>query len=423
VLLLCAAALPAAAHASSATVSGTVLTITAKPGEANDFTISASGTDQRGSLIQIRDAGSTDTLPNSSTKRVVGGGECDQDSTGRAARCPIDNLTSVVVDLGDLDDKYNGAGLRVDTQLTLGPGNDVGSTEREASDTLTGGDGDDTLEAVGNGSSSDALDAYDGGAGSDTLIVGRSSGTDNVSGGPGTDTVSYATRSFNTAGTAGVTVILDGLANDGGSSDDDNIGTDVENVIGSSRADIITGSAVNNTLDGGAGGDSIRGASGADLLIAGAGTDQLDGGDGSDTLRARDGIRETVLCGNSVDTAELDLEDNQRLCEIIDTSPADDGLPSHAAGKRFRFGGVRIVCPKAALVRCRGRVDVGLPKGPSLVSGRYDIPVGATRKIALDFDAATRRALRRRGQAKVTTLEQGRSEKGPRSSQRLLAVK
>ncbi|MBL8406745.1 MAG: M10 family metallopeptidase C-terminal domain-containing protein [Candidatus Accumulibacter sp.] len=58
----------------------------------------------------------------------------------------------------------------------------------------------------------------------------------------------------------------------------------IENAIGGTGADSITGNSLNNYLDGGPGTDSLVGGSGDDTLVAGAGNDTLDGGAGNDTV-------------------------------------------------------------------------------------------------------------------------------------------
>jgi Ca2+-binding RTX toxin-like protein len=122
-------------------------------------------------------------------------------------------------------------------------------------DTISGGAGNDT---ICGGPGSDSLNGNDG---SDTLDGGT--GADVVSGGGGTDIATYAIR------TSGVTVSLDNLANDGDSSDGptgarDNAKSDIENLIGSSGADTLTGSAAINTLDGRNGADVLNGLGGID---------------------------------------------------------------------------------------------------------------------------------------------------------------
>ena len=61
-------------------------------------------------------------------------------------------------------------------------------------------------------------------------------------------------------------------------------GTDIENAIGGSGSDTITGNSLNNTLSGGPGGDTLKGLNGDDTLNGDAGADRLYGGLGNDLL-------------------------------------------------------------------------------------------------------------------------------------------
>lgn len=60
-------------------------------------------------------------------------------------------------------------------------------------------------------------------------------------------------------------------------------GAMIENAIGGSGNDSLTGNASSNRLDGGAGNDNIDGGAGNDTLIGGAGNDSIIGGAGDDT--------------------------------------------------------------------------------------------------------------------------------------------
>jgi serralysin len=59
-------------------------------------------------------------------------------------------------------------------------------------------------------------------------------------------------------------------------------GTSIENAIGGSGSDILTGNDANNSLDGGAGNDTLYGGAGNDILNGGAGNDTLTGDTGID---------------------------------------------------------------------------------------------------------------------------------------------
>jgi Ca2+-binding RTX toxin-like protein len=129
------------------------------------------------------------------------------------------------------------------------PGNDV----------ILGGPGDD------------ALDPGSGGPGDDDTLIG----------GEGHDAVSYAPRS------APVATLKDGVANDGQAGERDDVGSDVERLVGGSAGDMMGGGPGDDDIDGGSGDDTVLGFAGHDVLNGGAadgGSDTVDGGDGPDEV-------------------------------------------------------------------------------------------------------------------------------------------
>lgn len=128
---------------------------------------------------------------------------------------------------------------------------------------IMGGTGDDALR----GSAGD--DILDGGAGADFL-----------NGGSGVDTVSYASAQF------GVILHLGDNRGIAGDALGDTFFR-IENVLGTRRADTITGDDGANDLNGGRGNDIIRGGRGDDVIVGGTGSDQLYGGGGADTFEFR----------------------------------------------------------------------------------------------------------------------------------------
>ncbi len=77
-------------------------------------------------------------------------------------------------------------------------------------------------------------------------------------------------------------------------------GTVIENAIGGSGNDTISGNNANNTLSGNDGNDNLYGGSGNNYLSGGAGNDTLDGGTGTDTLIGGAG-NDTYLINTSRD--------------------------------------------------------------------------------------------------------------------------
>jgi Ca2+-binding RTX toxin-like protein len=188
------------------------------------------------------------------------------------------------------NDQLIGAGGN-DT-LNGGSGNDFldGGT---GNDSLIGGLGLDTLlGGVGN-------DALNGGDGNDTYRFANGFGDDVITDSSGIDTLNFS------AVTAALTVNL-APANPnevtlGTSSINWSSPTSIENVVGGSGADTITGNFVNNRLEGGAGADTLFGEAGSDTLLGGAGNDSIDGGFGNDVIFNSDGA-DTIQGGFGNDT-------------------------------------------------------------------------------------------------------------------------
>ena len=106
--------------------------------------------------------------------------------------------------------------------------------------------------------------------GDDFIIGGFGEGDDYYDGGDDVDTVIYSSA------TQGIVVNLST-----GQASGPEIGTDqlisIENVIGGSGNDSISGNALGNLLDGGPGGDTLTGGGGADTFVysTGSGADVL----------------------------------------------------------------------------------------------------------------------------------------------------
>lgn len=152
--------------------------------------------------------------------------------------------------------------VKSDVENCLGSAQVDNITGNVSANIITGGLGDDILS---------------GGAGDDVFKEGSAtSGLDTISGGSGVDTVDYSLR------TTLVTVVLDGTTASGQASEGDLLGLDVENVIGGTGNDVITGNASANELVGGTGDDTLNGLGGDDVLEGGGSTEAniLDCGTG-----------------------------------------------------------------------------------------------------------------------------------------------
>ena len=210
--------------------------------------------------------------------------------------------------------------------LKGGMGNDTLVGDGNAN-TISGGPGNDTIDGkLGS-------DVLNGDAGNDTFIESGTvaSGADTFNGGPGTDLVTYASR------TAAVTLHMeDSIANDGEAGEADKIAVDVENATTGSGADSITGSSAANVLDGGSGNDTITGGAGNDTLIGGLGDDVLTGGEGDDTFdegTATNGA-DAMTGGNGVDL--VDYADRTVGVTVTIDGANNDGQTGGAEGDNVK---------------------------------------------------------------------------------------
>ncbi|MDQ3955546.1 MAG: hypothetical protein M3285_08360 [Actinomycetota bacterium] len=186
----------------------------------------------------------------------------------------------------------------------------VGSGE---DDRIVGASGRQTLEGGGGNN------VLIGGSGADRLI-GAENGSDEFRGGKGLDVVDYDSHD------GGIEVTLDGDANDGLPGELDDVGPDVEAVVGTRGNDRIVGNGKANNLSGNIGDDILVGGVGNDRLDSfefggrAEGSDVFRGGSGSDTVFAYgpgpldlsiDGVANDQIVGNpgyGIDNIRLDVE-------------------------------------------------------------------------------------------------------------------
>jgi Ca2+-binding RTX toxin-like protein len=206
----------------------------------------------------------------------------------------------------------------VDAELSGHAGSDQ-LTGGAGDDALFGGEGDDTMS--GNGGDDVALPADR----ADELLGGgpTDAGADAFAGGPGFDTMDYSNR------LAPVKATLDGEPNDGESGEADNVGVDVEELIGGRGTDTLTGTGAAQRIVGGGG---------ADTIDPGTGIDAVRAGDGNDTIRAQDGSAEPIACGLGTDTLTGDHDDVPDACENITLGAPP--LPPDTRKPKVKIGGL-----------------------------------------------------------------------------------
>jgi Ca2+-binding RTX toxin-like protein len=321
-------ALPAAASAATANVSGSTFTFSAAQGEVNNVIVETDG-----SIFRVID----------NTAPVTAGAGCNQRSLHRV-NCQNAGVTQVVVHARDQDDGVET--LIGTTDATLNGGRGV--------DSLTSSDGDDTLDA-GKGGGSFSSEFLAGFGGEDTLIgssglnastsLTGGPGDDELLGGPGFDSLfgdlgadllqgGSGPDSVFWAGTGPINVTVGtGGANDGEAGEGDEVAADIESISGTTFNDVLIGTAGEQNLFGGNGKDTLEGRGGADFLDGGDGADTLLGEGGEDQLRG--GPRaDDFTGGDGTDTA--DFGDHSTKVKVTIDNVANDGEGGGSEGDNVR---------------------------------------------------------------------------------------
>jgi Ca2+-binding RTX toxin-like protein len=229
--------------------------------------------------------------PADGADRYVGGSGADE-VTYAVRTAPLIVDLDGVDDDGEIGERDN---VEADVERVVGGAGNDALRGNGAENRLSGGEGRDALNGLGGD------DWLDGGPGGDAL-----------SGGSDQDSVSYQRH------TVPVFVDPDGVADDGGPNERDNVGTDVEDLIGGPEADTLIGSAGPNYLNGITGSDRLIGLDGADTLVGHLGDDTLLGGRGDDDLYDVDLVAgNDALHGDAdTDTCASDAGDTETGCEL-----------------------------------------------------------------------------------------------------------
>ncbi|WEX75374.1 calcium-binding protein [Sinorhizobium numidicum] len=274
--------------------------------------------------------------------------------------------------LSNIENVYGGSG----DDILTGDGQNNVLRGEVGNDTLNGGAGDDSLfGGAGN-------DTVDGGTGSDTFdlrektaaIVLRLNGANAATvfvGGAAEDTVSNVEKIV--GGSAGDTLIGDAAGNkfSGARGDDWLMGGDGADILdggedsdtadysdktaaiavtlnGSNLATVAVGGVAEDSITkienvvGGSGDDKITGDAAANTFRGGLGADVLDGGAGTDTADFTDKTQSVLLTLNGATDAVATIggtaEDTVRNMESIISGSGDDQLTGDAAANTFRGG-------------------------------------------------------------------------------------
>ena len=223
------------------------------------------------------------------------------------------NDTYVVANTGDIVTENAGEGIdtiqssvaytlsaNVESLILTGTGN-INGTGNALDNAITGNDGNNTLTGLGG------ADALNGGLGTDTATYAASAIAVNVSLatglGHGGDAEGDALVNIENLTGSGLNDTLEG---NGG----DNV------LAGGAGTDTLLGLAGNDVLDGGAAADTLIGSAGNDTLVGGAGADVLTGGADADTF-----VYNAI--GDSSPTAADTITDFAHGTDIIDLSAID----------------------------------------------------------------------------------------------------
>lgn len=196
--------------------------------------------------------------------------------------------------------------LERDPLIDMGTGDDTlvvegGTLPGGGTAEYFGGDGNDTIQfgvEPGGFLSSDIIHTIYGddgsvdtrGHGNDRIAVGEDRSI--IDGGGGIDVVSY-----DLLWSGGISAKLPDITLGGGQIPGvvfKAAGTDrllrVENIVGTTFADFLSGGNSANRINGSGGNDAIFGQGGNDTIIGGEGNDNLNGGDGNDTIEGSPGF-------------------------------------------------------------------------------------------------------------------------------------
>ena len=227
-------------------------------------------------------------------------------------------LTPMLADIVAITDLYGAGGATRTGNTVYGYGTNAGSMfdenvidDKGTNYTLAIIDdgGIDTIDLSGS-TDNNRIDLTPGSI-SDTgglignISIAHSAMIENAIGGSGNDTITGNSAGNELSGNGGADTLLGGAGNDTlkGDGGDDHLegGTGADMLVGGDGNDTLLGEQGNDRLFGGNGGDTLKGGDSGDHIAGGADDDKLIGGDGGDMLLGEDG-NDQLFGGNGRDT-------------------------------------------------------------------------------------------------------------------------
>lgn len=220
---------------------------------------------------------------------------------------------------------------------------DVGGTDADADHlVMLGGTGDDTLRVVFAGTGAqqgsfddtrleggDGYDTLTGSLGPDTLIADGAVAdlaTDSLKGGAGADTLTCGSARDGVSYDDGRTTGIDFTIGANQAGPDGDIVTGCGSVIGTSKADTLTGDNGVNVIYGRGGDDVIR---------PGLGADHAEGEDGADTYSCDDFARVSGVTVDTTTGAGCDAGDVAFTFENVVGSKGEDTITTGTSANRI----------------------------------------------------------------------------------------
>ena len=184
----------------------------------------------------------------------------------------------------------------------------------------------------------------------------------------------------------------------------------IENAIGGSAGDTITGNSLDNAIEGRGGNDTLSGGSGDDALTGGAGDDTIEGGSGVDTgILSGSSDQYTIDYTNydkSTQTGTITVTDNQAARDGTDTFENVEYLKFSAGEASARGAQVRTDTVTASDMTGTHQMAVQIDGGTEITvtfTGRDYATLGLS-YMASDMEAAINAALAADGQASTVTV-------------------